>query len=133
MTLAHLHGPGHVDIVGGGGCEFTEGGDVDRTRRPLGLSSRLVGWNGVGQGAELIVDFDTDGGWKVVLLLTAGLQKGEPHENLYSVVWPPEVIPITRVRDVTALARSEVKLKILFLKPSISIRLETARFQEGFL
>ena len=133
MALAHLHGPGNVDIVGGGGCKFAEGGDVDGPRRPLGLSSGLVGWDGVGEGAELLVNFNTDGGWKVVLLLTASLQKGEPHENLCSVVWPPEVIPITRVRDVTALARGEVKLKILFLKPSISIRLETARFQKSFL
>ena len=133
MTLAHLHGPGHVDVVGGGGRELAEGGDVDGSRRPLGLRPGLVGGDGVGERTQLLVDFDTYRGRKVVLLLTAGLEKGESHENLYPVVRPPEVIPVTGVGDVTALPRGQVKLKILFLEPSISIRLETARFQEGFL
>ena len=133
MTLAHLHGPGHVDVVSGGGCELAEGGNVDGSRRPLGLRPGLVGGDGVGERTQLLVDFDTYRGRKVVLLLTAGLEKGESHENLYPVVRPPEVIPVTGVGDVTALPRGQVKLKILFLEPSISIRLETARFQEGFL
>ena len=133
MTLPHLHGPGHVDVVSGGGCELAEGGDVDGSRRPLGLRPGLVCGDGVREGTQLLVDFDTNRGRKVVLLLTAGLEKGESHENLYPVVRPPEVIPVTGVGDVTALPRGQVKLKILFLEPSISIRLETARFQEGFL
>ena len=121
MTLTHLHGPGHVDVVGGGGREFAEGGYVDRPGWPLGLRTGLVGGDGVGEGTQLLVDFDTYRGRKVVLLLTAGLEEGEAHENLCSVVWPPEIIPVTGVRDVTALARGEVKLKILFLEPTISI------------
>ena len=133
MALAHLHGPGHVDVVGGGGCELAEGGDVDGSRRPLWLGPSFVGGDRVWEGTQLLVDFDTYRGRKVVLLLTASLEKGESHENLYPVVRPPEVIPVTGVGDVTALPRGQVKLKILFLEPSISIWLETARFQEGFL
>ena len=128
MTLAHLHGPGHVNVVGRGGRELAEGGDVDGSGRPLGLCPGLVGGDGVGEGTQLLVDFDTYRGGKVVLLLTAGLEEGESHENLCPVVWPPLVIPVTGVRNVTALARGEMKLKILFLEPSISIWLETARF-----
>ena len=59
VAPTHLHGPGHVDGVGGGGGELAQGGDVDGPRRSLGLGAGLVGRDRVGQGTELLVDLDT--------------------------------------------------------------------------
>ena len=60
MRLPHLHRPGHVDAVGGGGGELGEVGDVDGSRWSLWFSASFVGGDRIGQRTQFVIDFDTD-------------------------------------------------------------------------
>ena len=54
--------------------------------RSLGLHIRFVCWYGIGQSAHLAIDLDTDAGWELISLLSAGVQLTEPQLYLVQVV-----------------------------------------------
>ena len=78
MGLTHLHSPAHSHIVRGSSGEFREGRDIHRAGGSAGVLASLLGGDRVGEGTELVIHLDGDGGGEVVFLLTGSLQQGEP-------------------------------------------------------
>jgi len=89
--------------------------------RTLWLDIRFVCGDGVGEGAHLAVDLDTDAGRELVPLLHAGVQLAEPELDLVQIVQLGAHPDVPVARDVGRLLRGQHKLELRLLEPAASL------------